>query len=1042
MKHKVLFMPIICWLLSFTSLMAQEQMTIVGSVFDNLGEPLIGVNVVVENTSYGTVSDFDGNFKFNAPEGTKEIVVSYIGYETKKVAVQNNVPVKVILSDESIKLEEMVVVGYATQKKVNLTGSVGTVDVDDLVSRPSFNTSSLLQGQVSGVTVVNAGAQPGSSSNIRIRGVGTIGSGANPLVLIDGVEGALDDVPAGDIENISVLKDAASCAIYGARAANGVILITTKTGTKEIGDQIKYDGSFSMQKATVLPDLLNASQYATLLNEAYFNGNKAKPFTGEVLDFINSGQVSDKLANTYWPGEVFRTSPMTQHNLSLSGSRERLNYMISLGYQLQEGIMRGTDAERFNARMNLTFSPYKWLKLGANVSGYIRDVTEPLEGAAGSGGVMNYISFASPLCPVFYSDGRYATAIDESTGMPYTKNPRYLVDNSKYRKNNNVQSKFFAEFDLYKNLVFSASAAYRFSEAEAEAFTPKFTNYDYTGENITTQVVLATLKNDFSHSNELNTEMTLRYKFNIKEKHNFNALLGYSYLDYFLQNNNASIQEFTDNDITVPNGGTSNPKFTGNEVSYKLQSLFGRLNYNFKERYLLEANFRYDGSSRFAEGNQYGFFPSFSGAWRLSEEAFFQDWSQSVLSNIKLRASWGKLGNQDIGYYPYQQTLATGAYVNGMGEVIPMLSISDLANENITWETTTVTNVGLDFGMFRNRLTAGFELFHKQTDDILLRLPVPDLMGNVSSPYENAGVVRNRGWELSLNYQDNIGKVRYSIGGNVSQIENKIIDLKGHTFYPNEKTIHMEGYPVGAFYGYQVEGVFSPQYMAYDPNGNKFENGPQEMTAQQIIDYYAAIQSGAKPGDFQYKNIFNTEAELEATGGKGEINSQDRTIIGNPFPEFEYSFNGSLAWNGFDFSFLFQGVGNVDIYTGGTANQPGNNDRMNMTTVWLNRTNPAEGIWTNYPRLAVGNTMNTRPSDFWVEDASYLRLKNVELGYNFSQKLIKSKHVGGLRVFVSGQNLLTFTQVENWDPERLSGSLSNAAYPQAMSFTVGVSAKF
>lgn len=1025
------------------SVFANEKINLMGNVIDaDTNEPLIGVSVAIEGTTVGIMTDLDGNFKLSVPADSEELTFSYIGYTTQKVAIGSQRNFNIKLKPESQVLEEMVVVGYAVQKKANLTGAVSSVDMDDIVSRPSFNTESLLQGQVAGVNIVNAGAQPGGDATIRIRGVGTIGSGEKPLVLIDGVEGTLSDVAPTDIETISVLKDAASCAIYGARAANGVVLVKTRTGGQGNNNKVSYSGSFSIQEATVLPELLNGYEYATLMNEAYINGKKPRPFSDEVLERILNQSTPDMLSNTYWPGELFHSAPMTQHNVSITGSRERLKYMMSVGYQYQDGIMKGTNADRLQFRMNLSSDIFNWLTVGANVSGLQKNITAPNQGTTGSDGLMNDICFASPLCPVKYSDGRYATAIDEATGMPYINNPLYQSEISKDTRFNNINSKLFADISILDNLKLSTNVSYYLIDKRTKAFTPQITHYDYTGTVATTTVAHSTLSKSYVQNSQLNTETTLNWNEKFANKHNVNVLLGYSYLHYGTVEENASIQDFADNSITVPDAGSSNAKFSGTESAYTLQSVFGRLNYNFDERYLFEANFRYDGSSRFAPGHRYGLFPSFSGAWRVSEEKFFKNWNQRVLDNLKIRASWGKLGNQDVGYYPYQQTLGFGNYVSGDGVTIPGLVITDYANSDITWETTTITNVGIDFGLFSNRLTGTFELFNKITDDILLQLPIPDIMGDVTAPYENAGVVRNRGWEFALNYSDRIGKVDFSIGGNVSQIENKIIDLKGHTFYPSDMTIHAEGYQVGAFYGYVTDGVFRPMMMPTKPDGTPWPDGPQMMSAQQIIDYYAAKQAGAQPGDFRYVNLYDTPEELAASGNLGVINSKDRKVIGNPFPEFEYSFNASVAWNGIDASVLFQGVGNVDVYTLGAANQPGANDRMNMTTEWLNRTIPSQDIWTDYPRLAVANTMNTRPSDFWVEDASYLRMKNIEIGYDLTKHLVKSDHVSSMRIFISGQNLLTFTGIKNWDPERVSGANGNAAYPQAKSYTIGLTAKF
>ncbi|PXY03130.1 TonB-dependent receptor [Marinifilum breve] len=991
-------------LCAFVSMLHAQTLTVSGKVSDQSGLGLPGVNVVIKGFTSGTVTDFDGNYTIEAEKGNV-LLFSFIGYKSKEVVCSTESKIDVVLEEETIGVDEVVVVGYGTQKKANLTGAVSSMRIDDAVNQPVTNTTQLLQGKMTGVHLTQGGGQPGKdAATIHIRGIATNGE-SGPLVLVDGVERSLGDVAPSDIESISVLKDAASAAIYGSRAANGVILITTKTG--EAGKlKVKYNAYYGWQEASVLPKIMDAATYAELINEA----TGEVRYSEEEIAKIKDGSDPDRYSQTNWAKEIFRTSPVTNHYLSFSGGSEKTSYVFSMNYMDQEGIMLGSSAKRYNMRAKIDSQIKKWLKIGVNIDGSVKNIKSPLDDLSGDGGIMRRIYFDTPVAPVKYSNGDWA--VQDGSEAFFIKNVAFRSqlgknEDDQYRLN----AKFYANLNLLKGLEFRTNVAYSYYNALGTKFSPTFSLNDLDGNPVVTNDI-NTLKDNSATWHRLLNENILKYNVDF-DKHSINALLGHSIETYRKDAMNSQISGFPNNEIHELNAGSIDPTVSGSAQELKLQSFFGRVNYAYDSKYLFEANLRIDSSSRFAKGNRTGYFPSFSVGWRVSEESFLAD--AEFLSNLKVRASWGKLGNQNIGnsFYPYEQTYNLGQdYIFTDGaSLVGGAAITGLANRNLKWESTETYDLGIDFGI-GNNFSMSFDYFHKRTNDLLLKLPQPLSLGS-AAPYQNAGEAVNKGWEVSGEYHGKTGDLSYSVGFNLSRIQNEWTDLKGTEFYPTNR-IHREGEAMFSYYGWQAIGIF--------------------QTDEEVANA-ATPSNSAAPGDIIYKDVSGPDGVPD-----GKIDDNDRVIIGNPIPEFTYGLNGSLNYKGIDFAFLFQGVKNVDRYVSGTGNHAGNGDRANWTPDWVNRWT-AENPSSKYPRLG-HNRDNDKQSSYWVQDASYLRLKNLEIGYTFPQALSKKAGIERLRIYMSGQNLLTFTDYKNWDPEKAIGNIRSESYPLAKTYTLGVNLTF
>ena len=1001
-----IFLAGVLILLSF-AVYAQEN-TVTGKVYDVSGEPIIGASVVIQGTTQGTITDMDGAFQLKA-QPSQTLVVSFLGYKDVILPIGNKNNFKVTLEEDSKKLDEVVVVGYATQKKVNLTGSVASVSSKDIQDIPVANTATLLQGRLPGLVLTQNGAQAGNDNpEIRIRGIGTFGNN-NPMVLIDGVEGSLSqisEIPSADIDNISVLKDAASAAIYGVRAANGVILITTKRGQASSRVKVSYSGSYTLQTPGIVPDYVDSYNWALMKNEV-----NPDTFSPEALQKLKDGSDPDHYANTNWLDAVLRNASMHQHHLSVSGGSENTHFMASVAYSNQDGIMVKTGVERFSFRSNLD-TRYKRFTFGLNLSGNKNNVTAPAVAPSGEGGIMRFVSwFTRPTVPVMYSNGHYGYVDGSSMSAEMVKNPVELMSLG-HRSNEywRFNGKAFAGIELWEGLKFQTSLAYAFDLNATKSYTPKSpARYDADG-NIVKAAGETNKEEDYWYRNATWTNENLLTYNKQFDKHNINVLLGHSVIGSRFYKTTASIQGFPTENIYELKGGTINPGATGEE--YKLQSFFGRVNYSYDDRYLFEFNIRHDGSSRMPKANRYATFPSLSAGWVFSNEGFMKDYRNFSLG--KLRLSWGKLGNQEIGNYAYAATLgASGNYFfdQGADKQAGMVQTS-VPNENIKWETTRSVNIALDLGFFNNRIQTTFEWFDKKTSDILMQLAMPGIfLGSLSAPYQNVGAVRNRGWEWTVNYSDSRGDWAWNAGFNLSRVKNEILEMGELEEKIDGNIINRIGNPIGAYFGYKAIGIYRTEADLQRTNSKG-----------EVIK-----QNGVAPklGDIMYADLDDN----------GNITPEDRDIIGNPFPKYSYSFNLGASWKNFDLSTFWQGVGGIYRYSWETSTDI----RGNLTSRWVNRYS-ADNI--NAPMPALGNTMNDSYSSFWLEKSDYLRLKNLEFGYTFRQAELAKVGISSIRVYFAGSNLLTFTPLKNWDPEKSSGDTRNDVHPNMRTYSFGLNIQF
>ncbi|MDY3100084.1 MAG: TonB-dependent receptor, partial [Porphyromonas sp.] len=956
----------------------------------------------------GALSDLDGHFSITGIPANSTLRISYVGYKTQEIALAGQTSLNIKLIPDSEILDEVVVVGYGTQKKVNVTGAVSAVSSKDIEGVPVANTTTLLQGRITGLNITNNGAQAGADTpEIRIRGIGTFGN-SNPMVLIDGVEGSLgqiSDIPASDIESISVLKDAASAAIYGVRAANGVILITTKRGM-EGSMQVTYNGNFTLQTPGILPDFVNSYEWAQMKNEV-----SPDTYSPEALQKLKDGSDPDHYADTDWLGAVLRNAPMHQHNLSVSGGSKNIRFMTSISFVDQKGIMIETGVKRFAFRSNLDAN-YKRFIFGLNVSGNKNRLTNPGMAVSGDGGVLRRVAwFTRPTVPLMYSNGHYGYIDGSITDAELVKNPLESM-RSGYRLNDawRFNGKVFAGFNIIDGLQFKTSLAYAFYLNATKSYSPG-NMHKYTPEGQIAKAGTPTNSltdyywRDYTWTNE--NLLTYDKRFG---SHKISALLGHSLIGYNNYITSASKQGFPTDLIYELSGGTSVPGSSGSSQAYRLQSFFGRVQYSYDDRYMAEFNIRRDGSSRMPSSNRYATFPSISVGWVFSGEEFL---SQYTWLFGKLRASWGNLGNQEIGNYAYLATLGASGnyYFDENGSPQAGMRQTSIPNEDIRWETTRNINVGVDLGFFQNKITTSFDWFDKKTSDILMQLAMPGIfLGSLPAPYQNVGEVRNRGWEWSANYQDSKGDWNWYAGFNVSHVKNEILYMGGLEERISGSTINRVGEPIGAYYAWKAIGLYRTE------KDLKRTNSKGEIIKQ----------NGAAPklGDIMYADIDDD----------GNINDKDRVIIGNPFPSFTYGFNFGFGWKGLDFSTLWQGVAGIYRYSWETTTDI----RGNLTTRFLDRYS-SDNINGSMP--ALGNAINDTMSSFWLEKSDYLRLKNLELGYTFDRGL-SALGIAKMRVYFAATNLLTFTPLKNWDPEKTSGDTSNQIHPNSQTYSFGVNVTF
>jgi TonB-dependent starch-binding outer membrane protein SusC len=996
----------------------QQQRSVSGTVTDESGQPLPGVTVVVKGTTQGTVTNAEGDYSLtNIPEDAI-LVFSFVGMLTQEISVGNQTLVNMAMTEDVIGIEEVVAVGYGVQKKENLTGAVTYVDVEEIANRPTSNFINSLQGMAPGIFVDSPGGQPGKDiGNILIRGIGSF-QNSSPLIIMDGVSITLQDMSSlnpNDIESISVLKDAASAAIYGSRAANGVILITSKEGRSQIAS-IRLDSYYGIQSATVLPDLVNAEQYARLANEARINNGQAPYFSEEQIALMMNDDPYDGFDNVDWIDQTFRAAPLMNHTLTFNKGNEKLSTTLSLGYLKQDGIMIKTGTERFNFRGRADYDVTDFLRIGINLNGY-RTNNDQFRGSVGGddGSMMRRLVRTPPSAPVYYQNGGYFSEFDDVPGYNTIISPLRISDGGTDKElSRRIISSVYASIQLAKGLNLKTQLSYNYINRDQEIWNKRQIIFDDNGDLVVDTGKNALRNNSFNRE-EYQNETFLTYEKLFANKHDIKFLAGYSFFKLNTNQFSAYGENLPNNTIKVLNATSANFSVSGNKWNNALESWFGRVNYIFNEKYLFEGNVRYDGSSRFSKGNRWGIFPSVSLGWIISKEGFLSEYNW--LDHLKFRGSWGLLGNQNINdSYPYIQTYNVGEnYLFGNPPTLTGgVAVTSVANNAAAWENTETYNIGIDATFFK-RLIVNFDYFDKTTNDVLIQLPIPGTLGDVSAPYVNDATIQNKGWEGVISYRNNLNKLTYNISFNISSVKNEIIDLKGLEFYPDNR-IHKEGEPFGSWYGLEAIGIFKTE--------EEIQSAPFQ-------------HSQTAPGDIRYADLSGSEGQPD-----GIIDSYDRAIIGNSFPEYIYGFNLGLNFKGFDASAFFQGVQNVDIYSSETAENTGSdNAYYTWTSRWLDRWTP-ENPDSQLPRLRTVWEQNELVSSFWLEDASYLRLKNIEIGYTLPNTITNKFKVSKLRIYAGGQNLISWTKLKNYDPEKRTNDVRNESYPQLKIIQFGINCEF
>ena len=1004
------------------------------------------------NTSTGTITDFNGTFTLSAPADAI-LSISYIGFKSQEIAVKGHKDIKIVLQEDSETLDEVVVVGYGVQKKSVVTASIAKVSADDLASTAPVRMDNALKGLASGVTVTSSSGQPGAAAQIRVRGVGTIrteNGAADPLYIVDGMplEGGLDYLNPNDIASIEVLKDAASGAVYGARAANGVILVTTKTG--KIGKtKVTYDFSYGWQSAWKKRDVLNASEYALMINEGAINAGIAPKFS----DPYSYGQ------GTNWQDEVFNNNaPMMNHQVSVSGASEKVNYLFSLGFYTQDGIVGGnfdrSNYERLTLRSNTQYTLFdeskerNWLnslKVTSNLS-YARIKSTSFDDNSTWGTPLGSALALSPILNVYDETEEAIKAQFDKYGTTAEYTPVYDPRNGKlfsipgeFGEMSNPIAKlslpgdkhwshkfvanFSAELQLWDNLKFKTSYGADLSFWGYDGYRPLY--YLRSGES-STQSSAYSRKED---GTVWQLENVLMYDKSI-DKHSFSVLLGQSAKKSsgsYLYGSRNNITNYSRPYIDASTGLAANADRDAAgapSVDATLASIFARASYNYDERYMLQVTVRRDGSSRFGPNNHYAVFPSFSLGWNLTNEKFMNK-RPNWLTTTKIRLSWGKNGNENIGNFKYTVLTSPGnnAIFGSSENVINGVKASGLANPDLKWEESEQLDFGLDFGFFNNALTFTADYYKKKTNGMLMEMNIPFYVGE-AKPIGNVGKMENSGIELEAAYKFRVSDWNFRVSANASYLKNKLIEYGNESGWENLDSFQgtgdisraENGKPFPFFYGYKTAGIFqnTDEVKAY-------KNDKGEL-----------LQPTAVPGDVRFVDV----------DGNGIIDANDRTDIGKGMPDWTFGFNLGVSWKNFDLNMMWQGTAGNDIYD---ATRRTDIATSNLPSWMLNRWT-GEGTSNRIPRFVQGDNVNWQSSDLYVYDGSYLRLKNIQLGYTLPAALTQKVFISSLRFYVAAENLFTFTKYHGFDPEISSGGTSlgidYGVYPQARVWTIGASLSF
>ena len=979
----------------------QLNRKITGTVKDNNGEPVIGANVSVKGTTNGTITDVDGNFSLENISDNDIIVISYIGYTSQEIKAGKQTSLKIILKEDTQAIDEVVVVGFGTQKKVNLTGSIGTVKTDEVLkSRPVTNVQELLAGSVPGMVVSKGSGAAGSGASINIRGTSTIGNSSGVLVLIDGMPGNIYTLNPNDIESVSVLKDAASAAIYGSRAANGVVLVTTKTAKATERPTVEFSSNIGIQNPQFKLDFVGSEDFMRLYDQAMINDGKDAIYGEQGIQDLRAG----KYVDNKWYKEIYKKNTIINNtHLALSGKERSIAYRFSISNDYQDGNLPNNNYNRLIFKPDMRFQILKNLEAHASLQYTQTNIKNP---NGGTTGWQSQAARISPITPIRNSDGSYAA------GGAMGGNPIAGVNESGYSKERHkeMMAIFDVTYSPLKDWNIKGNIATYSHNTTTKNRVSTYYLYDEEGNIAKTENRVSSLKETNTYNFRTQLQFTTDYSFKIASDHNFKVLAGYSQEYYKSDGFWASRDNMPFDNVDVLNTGSSNKQNgsadgDGNEYAndVAVQSWFGRLNYDYQGKYLFEASLRADGSSRFAKNHRWGVFPSFSAGWNLHRESFMIE-TNNWLSELKIRASWGVLGDAEkVGYYPTAQILSYDPKIYAFNDKLVGGAYNNIAvNQNITWEESKYTNIGLDFGLFDQRIKLSADYFINMRDNILYRPPVPSEFG-LNAPYSNLLKMKNQGMDIMAGYQDGNGDFHWGIDVNLSYSKNKVLEMGDSERWIENNTVTYLNDRYQLQFGYEAIGLFqSEEEIANSPN-----------------------QGNVLPGNIKYKD----------QNGDNIIDGEDRVVLNRKIP-LNFGMNLSFGYKDFDFSLNMYGKLNTKKYLQGYegwAFYLTDNARPMHLDAW-SESNPD----ASYPRLTLTNTSNdydSRYNSFWLRTADYLKIQNVQVGYTVPQSVLERVNIKYLRVYLSGQNLATITGYDGFDPE-------GGWYPLARTFSFGFNLQF
>ncbi|MGN6540353.1 MAG: SusC/RagA family TonB-linked outer membrane protein [Ginsengibacter sp.] len=1004
-------------LLLCTHFSIQAQQNVTGKVVSSKDQTaLTGVTVQVKGTSKASITNNDGNFTIQAKDGST-LIFSFVGFLPKELKVNGN-HIGTITLDEDVKsLSSVVVVGYGTQKKVNLTGSVATIDMTEKEGQPITNVSNALHG-APGLFVNLGNSQPGvDRATIRIRGMGTLNNN-DPLVLVDGIEYSMDELNPADIATISILKDA-SAAIYGSKAANGVILVTTKTGRGT--PKVNYSYYYGTQKPTTMPDVIwDPIAYMKLKNQALENIGKVHDYSDAEISEYEQGMKTDPF--TYpasnWFDIALDNGQIQKHDLSFSGSTDKYQYRLSLGYLDRSGIIIGpNDQEKkyslgFNGSMNIS----KRLKVGLTLDGYYRQYNEPYYNS-----FWQYLSRTLPILTDTLKDGRYGNSWLRTPGRNNWENPRMIAQTGFAKKVvNRFLGTVFADYKLPFDITYHAKFGADKYDGLLENFTPQVKTYNpKTGAATNWNSPSTAPRSRGVDDNNLNIHFyqTLDWDKTFAKEHHLNLMAGSSYDNYDTRSFSSGSYGYLDGTLTAIGAGPLPYQgyIGGGSTQDVLISYFGRLNYDYQGKYLLEGTLRYDGSSRFALGHRWGVFPAVSAGWRIDKESFFP--ASNLFNLLKLRASYGQLGNQAVALYSYQNSINLGQDYSFGGALSSGAAATAYSDPNTSWETTNTYDAGLDATLWNNRINLTVDLYKKYTINILRAVNIPDQIGGLTGPSKNVGTMQNTGVEVTLGYHNNIGAFNYAFNGNIAYNKNKVIDLNGEILYnynTNLATITEAGYPVNSYYIYDAIGIFQS---AEEVSKSPFQSAT--TTA----------------GDLKYRDVNND----------GKITSDDRVIISTStqIPKYTFGFGLDFGYKGFSLTAFFQGVAGLKIYPTANLAFPFNNG-ADATSEWVTDSWTPDRPNARLPHVTPSDVDddNYVASDFWLRSGSYLRMKNIQLSYSLPAKWLSKAKIKNVSVYVNAENYLTFSKYKDFDPESILNASSLYHYPMLKTISAGINVTF